>query len=174
MPTVQSSEITFRGKFLTIKTDQVQVDNAKSIRVEYVDHPGGVGLLPITDDGNILLVTQYRHSTGQVLLEIPAGTIEPGEEPAITAQRELQEEAGVSAEKLTSLGTFFLAPGYTAEKMFLFLATGLSESRLPQDIDEDVSVREYSLPDITKLLANGQIHDAKTALALLQYLHFQK
>ena len=138
---------------------------------EIVEHIGSVVLVPLTSKGTVLLVRQWRHPAGTVLLEAPAGTLEHGEMPEVCAQRELQEETGHKARTLTNLPGFWVAPGWCTEYMHAFLATGLSVASLPQDDDEDVHVEETPLARIPDLIRSGDIQDAKSIAALLSAMY---
>lgn len=131
-----------------------------------VRHPGAAVFLPLTDEGKLLLVEQYRSPVRKVLLEAPAGTLEPGEDPLCCAQREIQEEVGMKARNWTFLGELYPAPGFCDEHQFLYVATDLSPSVLPADEDEDISVRECTLGEVEECIVNGKVVDAKT-LSLL-------
>ncbi len=141
---------------------------------EIVEHIGSVVLVPLTGRGTVLLVRQWRQPAGKVLLEAPAGTLEPGEKPEACAQRELQEETGHRARKLTPLPGFWVAPGWCTEYMHAFLATGLSAASLPQDDDEDVHVEETVLNQVQDLIRSGEIQDAKSIAALLSAMYLME
>ncbi|MEK7808923.1 MAG: NUDIX hydrolase, partial [Chloroflexota bacterium] len=113
---VVSSEKVFQGRALSLRVDQVRVNNG-TFQMEVLEHTGGVAVVPIDHDDNVLMVRQYRHAVGQSLLEIPAGTVKVGEDHALCAARELQEEVGMKADKIDLIGEFFLAPGYSSELM---------------------------------------------------------
>jgi len=130
--------------------------------------------VPLLANGDVVLVRQYRVAAGRVMLEIPAGTLNPGEDPLEAAARELQEEAGQKPGKLVRLGGEFTAPGYTSEFIHLFLAPGLEESRLEEDADEFLENVTMPLPDAVQMVLAGTIQDGKTIAGLLlaaQYLH---
>jgi len=127
-------------------------------------------MLPIDADGNLLLVTQYRHPAGRRLLELPAGTLEPGEEPLSAVSRELQEEVGMIPGKIESLGGFFVAPGYTSEYIYLFVCTELVPSKLDGDDDEDIEVERLTPAQARAEVESGQICDAKSVVGILRGL----
>jgi ADP-ribose pyrophosphatase len=133
--------------------------------MDVVEHPGGVTVLAFDDQDRVLLVRQYRHPVGRPLLELPAGTLEPGESPEHCASRELQEETGYRADRLERLGGFYSAPGYCSEYLYVFLAEGLLESKLDGD-EEDIRVERHSLAEVNELVAAGEVEDAKTLAAL--------
>ena len=124
--------------------------------------------------GDVLLVEQWRHPAKRVLLEAPAGTLDPGEDPAETVQRELREETGHRAASISKIGEFWIAPGWCDEYMHAYLATGLTHDPLPQDVDEDLRVVETPLEDVLGLLKSGRISDAKSIAALLLAFEFHK
>lgn len=138
----------------------------RNYRRAWVEHPGAVVLVPIEGD-DVLLVRQYRHATGEDLLELPAGTLEPGEPPMETARRELQEECGFLPRRIRPLLKAYAAPGYSSEVYHFFLCEDLVESRLPGDEDEDISLVRMNLRVAQEMARRGELGDAKTALGLL-------
>jgi ADP-ribose pyrophosphatase len=140
------------------------------MRVDIVEHGGAVVIIPIDDDGRILLVNQYRHPIGKYLLELPAGTLDKNESPEECAVRECREEVGMAPGRTQHLGGFYLAPGYSTEYLDLYLATELYEAPLPLDMDEDLSVERYSIDEVLGKISCGEIEDAKTlaGVTLLQ------
>lgn len=162
-------------KLLSRKSSQMGIFNLHEDDLEFtagpvhrvwVEHPGAVVLVPV-HEGNVLLVRQYRHPTGGQLLELPAGTLEPGEEPIETARRELQEECGFLPQRLVPLMKLYAAPGYSSELYHFFLAEDLVPSRLPGDDDEEIEVVRMPLPEALERAAAGEFQDAKTALGIL-------
>lgn len=166
-PTV-STERPWTGRLLKIRVDTVRLHDGKSATREIVEHPGAVVIAPIDDQGRVLLVRQYRKAAEQELLELPAGGLKPGEEPAAAAMREMQEECGCSADTLQSLGGFYSAPGFCEEFLHLFLATGLHDDPLAADEDENVEVELVALDDALQMIDDGTIRDAKTVAGLLR------
>lgn len=164
---VVQSEVKYRGRAFNVRVDEVVVRSGTTSRLDIIDHPNAVTILPIDADGNVWFIRQYRHAAGQVLLELPAGTLKAGEDPAVAANRELQEEIGMRAERLEEIATFFLAPGYSTERMHVFMATGLSESALDQDEDEDITVEKVPVGRALALAANGALQDAKSLVGVL-------
>ncbi len=160
-------ETVFSGKIIETRVDTLLMADGRRITREVVLHPGAVAIVPIDDDGNVLLVSQYRHAAGKSLLEIPAGTLEAGESPDDTAQRELQEEIGFASMNLRALGGVYTAPGFCNEFMYLYIARDLVRSRLPADEDEDIEVHQIPISNIDKLIRLGEIQDAKTIAGLL-------
>jgi ADP-ribose pyrophosphatase len=164
--TIHSQPI-YQGRAFSVRKDRVRLPDGAETHLDIVEHGGAVTLLPIDEAGNVWFVRQYRHAAGLEMLELPAGTLEPGEPPETCAHREIREEIGMRAGKLQKIGEFFLAPGYSSEFMHVFLATDLSPDPLEGDIDEFLQVEQLSLESIAALIQSGEIIDAKT-LAVFQ------
>jgi len=164
---VIASELIYDGRIVHLYRETVRLPNGQSVTREVVKHAGAVAIVPLDEAGNVIFVRQYRLPARQSLLEVPAGTLEPGEEPLACAQRELQEETGYKAATFVPLGGIYTAPGYTSEFIHLFLATGLTESRLAPDEDEFLQVVRLPLSDALKLIRTGEIADGKSVSALL-------
>ena len=161
------SERVFDGKILSVRVDTVSLPGGGEATREVVEHKAACVIVPLDDDGNVVLVRQYRHSVSQVLLEAPAGVVEDSESPEECAQRELQEETGYAASDLTKLGDFWPSPGFCDELMHAFLASRLVPSRLEADEDENIQVVRYPLVRVVEMVRIGEIHDAKTIVAVL-------
>jgi len=161
------SEIVFQGRLLTVRVDTVITPMGREATREVVAHPGAVAMVPLLDDNRVLMVRQWRHAAGGALLEIPAGALAPGEDPAACAARELMEEVGYRPRKLTSLTEMFVAPGYTSEKITVYLAEELTPERLAHDVDENIEVVTLSWDEVDDLLLRGELADAKTLVGLL-------
>ena len=173
--TVTASEPVFAGRAFKVRIDTVRRPDGNTHSIEIVDHPGAVTLVPVDADGQLHFVRQYRHSTLEEMLELPAGTLDPGEDPASCARRECREEIGMAPATLEPLGGFFLAPGYSTEYLHVYLATGLTESPLPADEDEDLRVERLTLEQAEGLVRSGKLHDAKSLAALYLYrLHARR
>lgn len=155
--------------FVGLRTDTLRFPGGRESTAEVVEHPGGVTLIAFDPEGRLLLVRQYRHPAGRDLLELPAGTLDPGESPERCAERELREETGYRPGRLERLGGFFLAPGYCTEYQHVFLATDLVESPLEGE-EEAIDLEPVPLEEALRLVTSGEIEDAKTAGALLLYL----
>ena len=163
---VESDEV-YAGKLFQVFKDTVRLDNGKLTTREIVRHPGSVGIIPRQSDGRIVLVRQFRYVTGQELWEIPAGTLDKsGEDIPAAARRELAEEAGLKAERWTTLGTAYLAPGYCDELMTFFLAEDLTATEAHAELDESFKVNPFDLHDLQVLRSTGELRDAKTLLGL--------
>jgi ADP-ribose pyrophosphatase len=147
----------------------VILPDGKPAKRELVRHPGAVALIPITADGRLVMVEQYRKALGMTLLEVPAGKLEPGESPEVTARRELEEETGYACDHLEPVTTFATSPGFADETIHLFAATGLRKIENPAagDDDEFVELLEIPLDEAVALLDEGKIRDAKTAFSIL-------
>ncbi len=162
----------YEGKIVSLRVDTIRMGGREPVEREIVEHPGSIVIVPVTGRGSALLVEQWRHPAGKTLLEAPAGTLDPGEDPAETAQRELREETGHRAASIRRIGGFWVAPGWCNEFMHAYLATGLTPDPLPQDVDEDVSVVETPLMELPRLVRDGRIEDAKSIAALMMALQF--
>ncbi len=162
-----SSEVVFQGRLLTIRVDTVRLPNGKLAKREIAGHGGAVAMIPVLPDGRVALVRQWRTAAGQALLEIPAGGLEAGEDPAECAARELMEEISYRPGKLTKLVANYLAPGYSSELLHLYLAEELTPESLEQDEDENLEIVALSWAEINQMLLNGEFNDAKTIAGLL-------
>lgn len=168
-PKVVGSRLVFAGRLFDLQVDEIEFPNGVVAQRETIRHPGAVAMLPVDVDGRILMVTQYRHAAGRRLLELPAGTLEPGEEPAEAVSRELQEEVGYKPGHMESLGGFYVAPGYCDEYIHLFLCTDLEESVLAGDEDEDIEVETLDPAEALAAIADGRISDAKSIIGILKW-----
>jgi ADP-ribose pyrophosphatase len=163
---VMSSEVVFKGKVFNIRRDVVTTPSGRSRVIDVVDHTGAVTMMPVDDHGRILFVRQYRHPTGGYILELPAGTLGPDEDPEDCAVRECREEVGMTPGHLIHLGDCYLAPGYSSEFNHMYLALELTPAPLPQDEDEDIRVEPVALKDIPALLTRGELRDGKSLAVL--------
>jgi ADP-ribose pyrophosphatase len=163
---VLNTSIAYRARVFDVQRDELLLPNGQQTTYEIVVHNGAVSMVPIGPDGRIHFVRQYRHTAGKPILEIPAGTLHKGEEPQACAERELREEIGMAPGKLALLADFFLAPGYSTERMWVYLAEDLRPESLPQDDDEDLEVVTMTLDEAFAAVRNGEIEEAKTMLAL--------
>ena len=165
--TVIGSEAIFEGRIVRLRVDTVRLPDGSESKREIVAHGGAVCIVPVRDDGTILLVNQFRLPARKVLLEIPAGGMEAGEAPLACAARELEEETGYRAETLTPLFSCYLAPGYSTELIHAFLATGLTQTQTHFDADENLELISLSVAETERRLMEGEFQDAKTIAALL-------
>jgi ADP-ribose pyrophosphatase len=166
IPETLSTRPIYDGKVFDIVEAEIRQDDIQYKR-EIVVHKGSAVILPVFGDGRIALVRQYRHAAGKFLLEIPAGTLNPGEDPMLGAARELEEEIGVRAEKIEKLSEFWVSPGFLTEKMHLYMAAGLTDVGQKLEADEILTIEKYSFPEAYDLIRAGQIDDAKTLIAIL-------
>jgi ADP-ribose pyrophosphatase len=149
-------------------TQQVELPNGKITQKTILRHPGAVAMVPLTGEGDVILVEQYRFAINQNILEIPAGTLEPGEDPIKCAERELQEEAGFFPGELVFLSDLVMIPGISNESIKLYLARDLRPSHLPADEDELIQVIKMPFSEALEQIRSGKIRDAKTIIGLLQ------
>ncbi|MDK2801802.1 MAG: NUDIX hydrolase [Oscillospiraceae bacterium] len=160
----------YKGNFLNLNVDTVQLPNGKISTREYFKHPGAVCILPIALNGDIIMVNQYRYPMGCCVLELPAGKLEKGENRENASSRELLEETGYESSCLEYIGEYYPAPAYVDEIIYMYKATGLIYRGQKLDDDEFLKVEQYSLKDIKKLLFDGSIKDGKTQACLYRYL----
>lgn len=165
-----TSKLLHKGRHFNFKTDEIQLPCGKTTTRDIVDHPGAVAIVPILDDGRILLVKQYRYTTGKELLEIPAGTLEKGEAPDNCARRELKEETGYTAGSMKKILAMYMAPGYSNEVIHLYFATALKASESHAEEDEDIFLEVYSADELIDGIEKNIIEDAKTIAGVLIYL----
>ncbi len=164
----------FKGRIVNVRNDDAQLSNGKIVSREVVEHRGGVGILPITAQGGVLLVKQYRYPYGELLLEIPAGKLELGETPFETGVRELREETGMNAARYFDLGIDYPSPGYCNEKIHLYAADGLTEIGQKLDEGEFLNVLSVPLTEALTMIYNGELKDSKTVIALMKYHEMQQ
>lgn len=164
-----SSEMIYDGKVIKVKVDEVQLPNGKTAKREIVTHQGAVAVLPLTNDGKMIAVRQFRKPLEKTIVEIPAGKLEKGENPLDCAIRELEEETGYKAHKLEHFSSFYTSPGFADEILHLYVATDLYEGVLQPDEDEFVETLHLTLEEAKELMAQGEICDAKTVLAIIAW-----
>ena len=165
--TLETREL-FRGRILRLEVDRVELEDGSVSSREVVRHPGGAAILPLDADGQVTLVRQFRYAFGQELLEIPAGKLEPGEEPKTAAIRELEEECGLVAGAVTDLGCIYPSVGYDDEIIYLYLARDLRPTEARPDAGEFVSLERYPLSTLAEMAESGVLRDAKTVTAVLK------
>lgn len=163
--TLDSKNI-FTGKAFQLQVDSVQAPNGLVMQLEIIKHPYAVTILPI-DEKYIWFVRQYRHAAGLEILELPAGTLEPDEKPLLCAHREIREEIGMSAREMKEIGGFYLAPGYSSEYLYAYLASGLESAPLPGDADEFIQVETIPIDKAYQMAESGQFNDGKTLATLI-------
>jgi ADP-ribose pyrophosphatase len=167
-----SSKILFEGKHFSFKTDVVELPNGIRTVRDTVDHPGAVAVIPILPDGRIVLVRQYRYAVRRDLLEIPAGTLEKGENPYDCAVRELREETGYEAINMEMLMSCYVAPGYSSELIHFYLASVLRKGESNLELDEAITVEKFEFKQVLKMIKENTIVDAKTIVGMLAYLTY--
>lgn len=166
LPKVIDSQTIFRGRVFEVSVDTVS-EGEKTYAREVVHHPGSAVIVPVFDDGTIALVRQYRHPAVRYLLEAPAGTLRRGEVPEEGAKRELEEELGVVSGRLQKLSEFFVSPGFCEEKMWVYLATELTETKQQLDDDEILAVVRIPFSQALSMITTGEIEDAKTIIGVM-------
>ena len=166
LPNIVSSQKVFEGRIFNVTVDTIR-EGELTYQREVVHHGGSAVIVPVHDDGTVVLVRQYRHPAVRYLLEVPAGTLAGGERPETGAARELEEELGLRAEQLEKLTEFFVSPGFSEEKMWVYLATGLTEGKQSPEEDEILEVVRLSIADALEMITSGEIQDAKTIIGLM-------
>jgi len=162
-------ETIFSGRVFDVVRKHAVSKTGKQMELELVFHPGGVAILPILPDGRIVLIRQHRFPVEENLIELPAGRAEPGEQPIVTARRELIEETGYRADKLEPILKFYTTPGFVREEIHLFKATGLTAGPTAFDDTEEIETLLLDLPQAMEKVLSGEIHDAKTIIGILWY-----
>lgn len=168
MNKIINSIIVYEGKIITVSKKQLKLPDNRIVDRDFVDHKPAVAMLAIIND-LIILVSQYRIGSNMEMLEIPAGLIEDCEKPEECANRELQEETGYKANNIKLLGEYYLSPGYSNEKIYIFLCTDLEQSKLPLDDDEFINISFLDISQIPTFIQSNKCQDIKTALALSLY-----
>lgn len=161
-------EIKYSGVIVDVVLDRAELCNGSIVRREVVEHPGGVTILPVDDEGYCYCVRQFRYPFGKLMLEAPAGKLEKGEDHFECAVRELSEETGFTADKMTYLGPCCTSPGFSTEVLHIYLATGLHAGSSHPDEDEFLSVEKHHISELVKLVMSGEIDDGKTIIAVLK------
>ncbi|MBM0046370.1 NUDIX hydrolase [Anaerococcus sp. mt242] len=167
------SDTIYDGKILKLRVETVELQNKKYSKREIVDHQKGVGIIAYDGDDKLWMVSQYRIVVDKVMLEIPAGLVDPNEAPIESAKRELQEEVGFFPEQIDFLFTMHASPGFTNDKLLFFVAKNLKESKLELDEDENLEAKSYPIDELYNMVENGEITDAKTIIAI-QYAIMNK
>lgn len=174
VPTFQDSPTVFSGRRIQVRTLQIQGRHDKQVKMEVVVHPGAVVILPLLDDEHLIMIRNERYAIGRELWELPAGTLEPKEQPLETAKRELIEETGYQAQHVEPLSTFFTTPGFCNEVMYAFVAKQLSFVGQNLDENEKIIVETISWKKALAMIQDGTIVDGKTITTLLYYQTFKK
>ncbi len=163
------TEWIYRGRVVNLKIDEVELPNGRKSKREIIVHRGAAAILPIDNDGNIVMVKQYRKPAEKILLEIPAGTLEEGEDPLECAKRELIEETGFAAREFTPLISFYSTPGFTTERLHIYIAKGLYEESGEMDFDEFIEIEKIPFNEALSMVLEGKIEDAKTIIGILTF-----
>ena len=169
-----SSELIYEGRAVKLRVDTVQMPSGRQTTREIVEHADCVAIIAIDADDNVLLVKQFRKPVEKELLEIPAGGIEPGEDPVDCVCREMREETGYLPGKMERIGGFYSAPGYCTEYLYLYLATDLISSPLHAEDTESIKLVRVPISQISSLISSGAICDAKSIAGLLTFLKYRK
>ncbi|HEY87412.1 MAG TPA: NUDIX hydrolase [Dehalococcoidia bacterium] len=169
-----SSQLIYEGRTVKLRVDTVEMPGGRKTTREIVEHGDCVAIVPIDADGNVILVSQFRKPVEKELLEIPAGGIEPGEDPVTTVRRELREEIGYLPRKVDRLGGFYSTPGYCTEYLYLYLATDLVPSPLQAEDTENIRLVRMPVSQVLSLITSGTICDAKSIAGLLTFLEYDK
>ena len=162
-----SSDRIYTGKVISLKVDTVEIENNGYQKREIVEHQGAVAIVALTDDDKVVLIKQFRKPIEQVIWEIPAGKLEIGETPKECAIRELKEETGYSAKNIKLIHKFFTSSGFSNQKIYIFLATGLTKGEHKFDEDEIIEKYEIDINEARNMIIKNEIEDAKTAIGIL-------
>ena len=162
---VLSQEMIYEGKIINLRKDKVTVKNGTSTR-EVIEHNGGAVLAAITDEGRMVMIRQYRRPADKVMFEVPAGKIDPGEDPLVTAGRELKEETGYTAKDIRYLTRFYTSVGYSEEVLYLYLCRDLEAGDTDFDENEAIDIEEWDIQELHEMVMRGEIDDAKTLIAI--------
>ena len=163
-----SAEYKFKGRIINLRVDEALLPNGATASREIVEHNGGICVVPLTENNEVLMVEQFRYPYGEVVLEIPAGKRDGNEEPLEGGKRELREETGATAESYTFLGELYPTPGYCGEIIYMYLARGLSYGETDPDEDEFLNLKRIPLETAVDMIMKGEIKDAKTQTAILK------
>ncbi|MBQ2774877.1 MAG: NUDIX hydrolase [Clostridia bacterium] len=158
----------YNGKIINVRADRAELPNGKEAKREVVEHPGGVTIAALTDKNELMFVRQFRYPYGEVILEIPAGKLEYGEDPFEAGKRELREETGAVAQEYLNIGKFYPTPGYCGEIIHMYAAKGLTFTDLDPDEDEFLAVERIPLEKAVDMVLNNEIRDGKTQAAVLK------
>ena len=169
---ILKSKVLYQGRLFGVRRDEVlEPDGSRNTR-EVITHPGSVVVLPVLDDGRIVMIRQYRHAARQYLWELVAGRIDGKESPKEGAARELREETGYRAKRFTVFLDVFPTPGFLEENMYILLAEGLREGKAEPEEDEKIISRPFSLGELKQMIQSGELKDAKSVAGILYYLTF--
>jgi len=172
---LDDTQILWHGKVFNFNVEKRALPNGRKIKMGVIRHPGSAAILPVLEDGSVVLIHQYRPVIRDFIWEVPSGTIDPGEEPLECARRELREECGLTGQKFEKIGEIFVAPWYSDERVHLFIATGIHPCEQNLDEDEILTTHTFSFDQVMSMAERGEIQDATTLLALkTAYLIWKK
>jgi ADP-ribose pyrophosphatase len=174
MPRLIEKQVVYDGKKVRLEIHRIELDDGTVHKAEVVAHRGAVVILPLLADDTVLLIRNRRYAVGQTLLELPAGTLDKGEDPINAAGRELQEETGYVAGRLRPIGAFFSSPGILSEKMYAYVATDLEPGERGLEAGEEIELQPTPLAEAIDLIGTGQLQDAKSIAAILMYDRFRR
>ena len=163
-----SQETVYQGIIVNVRRDKAKLPDGRLTNREVVEHPGGVAIFAMDDQDRVALVRQYRYPMGEIVLELPAGKLEKGEDPFAAAKRELEEECGLTADNYISLGEFYPTVGYDTEVIYTWVATGLHETKMHLDADEFLTPDRVPLEKAYQMVMSGEIKDGKTIAGVLK------
>lgn len=170
-----SREYIYNGRIINLRVDKAELPNGKITTREFVEHNGGVCMVPLTKDNELIFVKQFRYPYKDIVLELPAGKLEKCEKPLDAGKRELQEEAGVVANSVVSLGNLYPSPGYTNEIIHIYLATELTIGEQNPDEDEFLNIEKIPLEKAVQMVLDNKISDSKTQVGILKaYFYLKK
>jgi len=169
-----STERIFEGKVIKLRVDTVSLPNGSTATREVIEHPGAVAVIALTGQGELLMVRQYRQATGEILLEIPAGKRDAGEDPLSCARRELEEETGCRAQQWKTLFSYYSTPGFSDELLYIVMATGLEQGVAHTDEEEFIEVKTVPVAEALRMVYRGEIRDAKTIIGILVLSRLQQ
>ena len=169
-----SSQLIYEGRAVKLRIDTVEMPSGRETSREIIEHSDCVAIIAVDDNDNVLLVNQFRKPVDKELTEIPAGGIEPGEDPVATVRRELSEETGYSPRKVERLGGFYSTPGYCTEYLYLYLATDLIPNQLYAEDTENIKLTRVPISQVSRLITSGSICDAKSIAGLLTFLEYRQ
>lgn len=168
------TDVKFEGRILKMRVDTVQLPDGSTSTREIIEHPGGVAVIAVDENGYVPMVTQFRKPYEKMVMELPAGKLDEGEEPLACGVRELEEETGLKAKNFVSLGALMPSPGYAAEMLYIYLATDLYEGKVHLDDGEFLTVKKYHIDELTKMVMNNELEDAKTVVGILKAAMYLK
>jgi len=171
---INHTRTLYQGRVFTLKKENVTLGNGNTTNLDVIHHPGAAAMVPLNDDEQVIMLRQYRHAIRRDIWEIPAGTLEPGEDPESCARREVEEETGYRVNHLVRLGQIIPVPGYSNETISLYLCTGLTPSKQNLDRDEQISVQTVPLTEALAMISSGEIQDAKTIAGLFMTRDYVK